>query len=68
MDIIRPVKRECFKVNDHQRWLIALNSNTGMRLSEAAGLLTEDIKLNADTRYPARDTATTPVASFKDCI
>ena len=28
------------------RWLIALISDTGMRLGEAAGLLKEDIKLD----------------------
>jgi len=28
------------------RWLIALISDTGMRLGEAAGLLKEDIKAN----------------------
>ena len=28
------------------RWLIALVSDTGMRLGEATGLLKEDIKLN----------------------
>jgi len=28
------------------RWLIALISDTGMRLGEAAGLLKEDIKVN----------------------
>lgn len=35
------------------RWLIALTSDTGMRLGEAAGLLKEDIKL--DDRIPNID-------------
>ena len=48
LDAIRLIQHECFQVNDPQRWLIAIISDTGMRLSEAAGLLTEDIKLDAD--------------------
>ena len=30
------------------RWLVALISDTGMRLAEAAGLKTEDLKLNQE--------------------
>ena len=30
------------------RWLVALISDTGMRLSEAAGLLREDVKIDSD--------------------
>ena len=48
---IRLIQSECFKVNDPQRWLIAIISDTGMRLSEAAGLLTDDIKLDADVPH-----------------
>ena len=33
-------------VDDEMRWLIALISDTGMRLGEAAGLLKEGIKAN----------------------
>ena len=36
----------CKDVDDEMRWLIALISDTGMRLGEAAGLLKEGIKLN----------------------
>ena len=36
----------CKEIDDDMRWLIALISDTGMRLGEAAGLLKEDIKLN----------------------
>jgi integrase len=51
LDTIRSIQHECFQVNDHQRWLIAIIADTGMRLSEAAGLLTEDIKLDADVPH-----------------
>ena len=33
------------------RWLIALISDTGMRLAEAAGLHVDDIKLDEDIPY-----------------
>ena len=36
----------CKEIDDDMRWLIALISDSGMRLGEAAGLLKEDIKLN----------------------
>ena len=48
VDTIRLIQHECFQVDDSKRWLIAIISDTGMRLSEAAGLLTEDIKLDVD--------------------
>ena len=51
MLIILMSASECFEVNDPQRWLIAIISDTGMRLSEAAGLLTDDIKLDADVPH-----------------
>ena len=40
------VQSLCRDMDDEMRWLIALISNTGMRLGEAAGLLKEDIKVN----------------------
>jgi integrase len=43
---IRKVQSLCREIDDEMRWLIALISDTGMRLGEAAGLLKEDIKLN----------------------
>lgn len=36
----------CKDIDDEIRWLIALISDTGMRLGEAAGLLKEDIKVS----------------------
>ena len=43
---IKKVQSLCKDIDDEMRWLIALISDTGMRLGEAAGLLKEDIKLN----------------------
>ena len=35
-------------MNDEVRWLVALISDTGMRLSEAVGLLKDDLSLEGD--------------------
>ena len=51
IDIIREIQNECMKINDPNRWLIALISDTGMRLSEALGLKIMDIKLNEKISY-----------------
>ena len=40
---IRNIQNECRQIDDEARWLIALLSDTGMRLSEALGLQTTDI-------------------------
>ena len=37
------IQRKCTRIDDEMRWLIALLSDTGMRLSEACGLTREDI-------------------------
>jgi len=42
-DGLLAVQSECRKVDDDMRWLVAMVSDTGMRLAEAAGLLREDI-------------------------
>jgi integrase len=47
-DVIRRIQGECRSHNDEPRWLIALISDTGMRLSEACGLLSSDIVLDTD--------------------
>ena len=39
------------KINDPNRWLIALISDTGMRLSEALGLKINDLKLDKEIPY-----------------
>lgn len=47
IESIRAVQRECQRVDDEARWLVALISDTGMRLSEAAGLIKADVVLEA---------------------
>ena len=51
LDDIRRIQHECKQVDDENRWLLALISDTGMRLSEAAGLARDDIVLDADAPY-----------------
>ena len=43
---IAKIQRNCIDLNDDNRWLIALISDTGMRLAEAVGLAVNDIKLS----------------------
>ncbi len=45
---IKEIQRECMSIDDEARWLVALISDTGMRLSEAAGLHVDDIKLDCE--------------------
>ena len=45
---IKEIQRECMFIDDEARWLVALISDTGMRLSEAAGLHVDDIKLDCE--------------------
>lgn len=49
-EAIRRVQRHCMVADDDLRWLIALVSDTGLRLSEAAGLHVRDFVL--DERMP----------------
>ena len=51
MDTLRQAQSNCRSLNDEPRWLIALISDTGMRLSEACGLLVSDIYLDTTTPY-----------------
>ena len=53
MDTLRQIQSNCRSLNDEPRWLIALISDTGMRLSEACGLLVSDIHLDTTTPYIA---------------
>ena len=46
-DILK-VQHLCRTLDDDLRWLVALISDTGMRLAEGAGLLKSDIILDAD--------------------
>ena len=47
-DVLLTIQNECMQMDDESRWLIALISDTGMRLSEACGLLTSDICLDGE--------------------
>ena len=52
MEAIKNVQSECHAIDDDMRWLIALISDTGMRLAEGAGLLKEDFAgLDTDLPY-----------------
>ena len=48
---IRQIQKDCMSIDDDVRWLVALISDTGMRLSEAAGLHINDINLDNDIPY-----------------
>lgn len=45
-DALLKVQEHCKSLDDDLRWLVALVSDTGMRLAEAGGLLLDDIKLD----------------------
>ena len=47
----KAIQAECESIDDDMRWLVALISDTGMRLSEAAGLLKTDLVLDGDVPY-----------------
>ena len=51
LDAIRRIQRDCIAIDDEMRWLLALISDTGMRLSEAAGLHRDDIILDVSIPY-----------------
>ena len=48
IDDLRKVQQLCYQKDDDIRWLIALLSDTGMRLAEAAGLAKEDVFLDKE--------------------
>jgi integrase len=48
---IRKVQQQCLSLDDDLRWLVALVSDTGMRLAEVAGLLKSDIILDEDIPF-----------------
>jgi|TARA_B110000908_G_scaffold22756_1_gene25779 integrase len=50
-DKLIKLQKQCVVMDDDIRWLVALISDTGMRLAEASGLLIEDINLQAPTPY-----------------
>ena len=51
IETIREIQSACFEIDDDLRWLVALISDTGMRLSEAAGLAIEDICLDHEVPH-----------------
>ena len=51
LDALRHVQRECVQIDDDIRWLVALVSDTGMRLAEAAGLSVADFNLQGDIPF-----------------
>ena len=50
-DVIRDIQNECYRIDDDMRWLLALISDTGLRLSEAAGLHRDDLVLDHDVPH-----------------
>ena len=51
VETIRQIQRACVEHDDDMRWLVALISDTGMRLAEAAGLHTDDLHLDEEVPY-----------------
>ena len=51
LDGIRDIQRQCRDLDDDMRWLVALISDTGMRLAEAVGLLVSDVVLEEEVPY-----------------
>lgn len=47
---IQRLQQECMAIDDELRWIVALIADTGMRLSEALGLMADDLVL--DHEYP----------------
>ena len=50
-DKLISLQKACQETDDEMRWLLALISDTGMRLSEAAGLHRDDIILDTPTPH-----------------
>ncbi len=48
---IRRIQAKCREMDDDIRWLVALISDTGMRLAEAAGLAINDFKVDESIPY-----------------
>jgi integrase len=48
---IKAIQAECRELDDDLRHLVALISDTGMRLSEATGLMTSDINIDSQCPY-----------------
>ena len=48
---IKAVQLECHRIDDDLRWLVALVSDTGMRLGEGAGLIKQDFHLDGNIPF-----------------
>ena len=48
---IEKIKTECLMIDDEIRWLVAIIIDSGMRLSEAVGLLLTDLKLDEEIPF-----------------
>ncbi len=51
MQNIKRVQAKCRQIDDDMRWLVALLSDTGLRLAEGAGLLKTDIHLDCEVPF-----------------
>ena len=51
VETIRDIQQACYDSDDDIRWLVALISDSGMRLAEAAGLHIDDFNLGDETPY-----------------
>ncbi len=60
---ILAIQKACIAADDEKRWLIALISDTGLRLAEAVGLVREDILLEGP--FPHLNIRTHPWRSLK---
>ena len=49
-DLVK-IQQECMALDDEPHWLVAIISDTGMRLSEACGLQACGIHLDGDTPH-----------------
>ena len=51
VETIRQIQQACYDIDDDMRWLVALISDTGMRLAEATGLSVDDLHLDGKTPH-----------------
>ena len=51
IEYICKVQQQCLLLDDDLRWLVALVSDTGMRLAEVAGLLKSDVIIDEDIPF-----------------
>ena len=51
IETIKSIQSVCMDMNDDLRWVIALVSDTGMRLAEVCGLERSDVVLDSSTPY-----------------